>query len=278
MLLWSVWNLHPWPACGLQNLCRQLWSIPQQLSEKNGLNVNLALLVAAWEHKQWGACDSDRHMYFCWCALRHRNGSQYSMCTSVKRGFYCWRCKNEAFWPSHLSALVRTPLSADTLAHAVPHLRRMANFYDRIFASSNSQIALRDKDRLPLRRKEETERERKRLARCAYVFVLRKTPWRKKGEHRGFTSQNSHLVCLFVFHSSVAKHQSLHHIPVWLSTPLIKHLPVIPLLHRPSLPLPLTDCRGRPHTNSSLKCPPEGPALYSWKVRSALQEKALQNE
>lgn len=217
-------------------------------------------------------------MYFCWCALRHRNGSQYSMCTSVKRGFYCWRCKNEAFWPSHLSALVRTPLSADTLAHAVPHLRRMANFYDRIFASSNSQIALRDKDRPPLRRKEETERERKRLARCAYVFVLRKTPWRKKGEHRGFTSQNSHLVCLFVFHSSVAKHQSLHHIPVWLSTPLIKHLPVIPLLHRPSPPLPLTDCRGRPHTNSSLKCPPEGPALYSWKVRSALQEKALQNE
>lgn len=218
-------------------------------------------------------------MYFCWCALRHRNGSRYSMCTSVKRGFYCWRCKNEAFWPSHLSALVRTPLSADTLAHAVPHLRRMANsttgFLLHLTHRSHSET--KTDPRWDGNRKQR-ERERKRRARCAYVFVLRKTPWRKKGEHRGFTSQNSHLVCLFVFHSSVAKHQSLHHIPVWLSTPLIKHLPVIPLLHRPSPPLPLTDCRGRPHTNSSLKCPPEGPALYSWKVRSALQEKALQNE
>lgn len=94
------------------------------------------------------------------------------MYTSVKRGFYCWRCKNEAFWPSHLSALVRTPLSADTLAHAVPHLRRMANFYDRIFASSNSQIALRDKDRPPLRRKEETEREREKDLRVVLMCLF----------------------------------------------------------------------------------------------------------
>lgn len=110
----------------------------------------------------------------------------------------------------------------------------------------------------------------------ARVFVLQEDTLEEEGAHRGFTSQNSHLV--FVFHLSVAKRQSLHHIPVWLSTPLIKHRLVIPPLHRPSLPFPLTDCRGRPHTNSSLKCPPEGPALYSWKVRSALQEKALQNE
>ena len=67
-------------------------------------------------------------MYFCWCALRHRNGPQYNMYTTVKSGVCCWRCKNEAFRPSHLSALVRTPLSADTLAHAVPHLRRMAKY------------------------------------------------------------------------------------------------------------------------------------------------------
>lgn len=126
-------------------------------------------------------------------------------------------------------------------------------------------------------KRKQREREKKTCALCLCVCSAEDT-LKEEGEHRGFTSQNSHLVCLFVFHSSVAKHQSLHHIPVWLSTPLIKHLPVIPLLHRPSLPLPLTDCRGRPHTNSSLKCPPEGPALYSWKVRSALQEKALQNE
>ncbi len=152
--------------------------------------------------------------------------------------------------------------------------------YDRIFASSTSQITLRLNDSSPMEM-EPGRREREKAYVSARVFVLWEKPWRRKTTEALLktliqpVSLSSSLFCrkapISPSHPSVTQH------PHWSNT-IQSFLSSISISPPRSPPFSLTDSQRQPHTNSSLKCPPEGPTLYSWKVRSALKEKALQKK
>lgn len=90
---------------------------------------------------------------------------------------------------------------------------------------------------------------------CIHTCFSARDPLKQGGDHWGFASPNSCLVSFPSF-SSVAKHQTLHHVPVWLSILLIKHRTGLPAF--PSFPSPLClrqTVRRQPHANSSLNAP-----------------------